>query len=187
MGHFWGGNLLSQFVLKCPQKESTNNWWYATVADLPLTYAWFRYELYKWVYVDTTRKMTRSMIDFVDLVYPPFALQFTLCQSGLKSLDWKPWKETNVEDCGCVHSKLSQHLQVSIKCGRGVDASALRVRFTKMFPVKATQYLRRVSKGILGKPSCKKNGQKSGQYPLWVTPPPPKRVKSGHLLSEKSA
>ena len=38
----------------------------------------------------------------------------------------------------------------------------------------------------LGKPSCKKNCQKSGQCPLWATPPP-KRVKSGHLLSEKSA
>ena len=38
----------------------------------------------------------------------------------------------------------------------------------------------------LGKPSYEKNGKKSGQCPLWATPPP-KRVKSGHLLSEKSA
>ena len=35
----------------------------------------------------------------------------------------------------------------------------------------------------LGKPSYKKNGKKSGQCPLWATPPP-KRVKSGHLLSD---
>ena len=79
----------------------------------------------------------------INCVYPPLALQFTLCQSGLTSLDWKDWKETNLEDIDCVHSKLSQHLQVSIKCGRGVEARALRVRLTRMFPVKATQYLKR--------------------------------------------
>jgi len=56
-------------------------------------------------------------IEMSNGTFPPFALQFTLCQSGL---------------------------QVSIKCGRGVEASALRVRFTRMFPVKATQYLRKI-------------------------------------------
>ena len=40
------------------------------------------------------------------------------------------------------------YLQVSIKCGRGVEASALRVRFTRMFPVKATQYLKRFNRQI---------------------------------------
>ena len=33
----------------------------------------------------------------------------------------------------------------------------------------------------------RKTVKKSGQCPLRATPPPPKRVKSGHLLSEKSA
>ena len=40
-----------------------------------------------------------------------------------------------------------------------------------------------VPRCALGKPSYEKNGKKSGQCPLWAIPPP-KRVKSGHLLSD---
>ena len=36
----------------------------------------------------------------------------------------------------------------------------------------------------LGTLSFKKNGKKRGHCPLLATPPPPKRVKRGHLLSD---